>query len=199
MALSWHLIPAVLAILAAVINLARREWLLNIIGLSLQYLAVFIVTMSIRTPALAVIKLLVGWMSILTLYLTLASTGEITKIRFSAHLSIGEVFRILASLFFLTLVVLFIPEIQSALFPTAPDTLLLAGLGLMFVGILQLGMISEPFYTIIGLLTFLSGFESLYASLEMSTLLEGLFAGVNLGIALVGAYLITKDSEVQKI
>ena len=41
----------------------------------------------------------------------------------------------------------------------------------------------------IGLLTFLSGFEILYAALENSVLVAGLLAAINLGLALVGAYL----------
>jgi hypothetical protein len=49
--------------------------------------------------------------------------------------------------------------------------------GLAVLGLLQASMISEPFYVIIGLLTFLSGVELLYASLELSILLEALFAG----------------------
>jgi hypothetical protein len=42
----------------------------------------------------------------------------------------------------------------------------------------------------IGLLTALSGFEIIYAAIETSTLVTGLLAGVNLGLALAGAYLI---------
>lgn len=46
--------------------------------------------------------------------------------------------------------------------------------------------LQSHFYIILGLLTFLSGFELLYAALELSLLLEALFAGINLGLALVG-------------
>ena len=73
--------------------------------------------------------------------------------------------------------------------------MLTASLGLVILGLLQLGMITEPLYVIIGLLTFLSGFELLYGSMEFSTVLEALFAAVNLGLALVGAYIIVKDEE----
>jgi hypothetical protein len=43
---------------------------------------------------------------------------------------------------------------------------------------------------IVGLLTVLSGFEIIYAAIESSVLVTGLLAGVNLGLALVGAYLL---------
>jgi hypothetical protein len=48
---------------------------------------------------------------------------------------------------------------------------------------------------LLGLLTVLSGFEIVYSAVETSTLVAGLLAGVTLGIAVVGAYLITALSE----
>jgi len=58
------------------------------------------------------------------------------------------------------------------------------------MGLLQLSLTTNPFRIIIGLLTSLSGFELIYAAIETSTLVTGLLAGVNLGLALVGAYLL---------
>jgi hypothetical protein len=43
----------------------------------------------------------------------------------------------------------------------------------------------------LGLLTVLSGFEILYAAVESSILITGLLAAVTLGLAVVGAYLLT--------
>jgi hypothetical protein len=43
----------------------------------------------------------------------------------------------------------------------------------------------------LGLLTVLGGFEIFYAAVEDSTLVTGLLAGVDLGLALLGAYLIS--------
>ena len=42
-----------------------------------------------------------------------------------------------------------------------------------------------------GLLSFLAGFEVVYAALELSVVVAGLLAVVNLGLALAGAYLQT--------
>ena len=61
---------------------------------------------------------------------------------------------------------------------------------LMGMGLLQLGFTGQPLRTIIGLLTLLSGFEIIYVSVETSTLVAGLLASVNLGLSLVGAYLL---------
>jgi uncharacterized membrane protein len=73
--------------------------------------------------------------------------------------------------------------------PVVAGGLLLAGMGL-----LHLGMTAEILRVIPGLLTFLSGFEILYAAVETSILLAGLLAIVNLGLALTGAYLMVSAS-----
>jgi hypothetical protein len=41
-----------------------------------------------------------------------------------------------------------------------------------------------------GLMTVLSGFEILYSTVESSVLVAALLAVINLGLALVGAYLL---------
>jgi hypothetical protein len=61
---------------------------------------------------------------------------------------------------------------------------------LIGIGLLQLSLSSYPLRVIMGLLTILSGFEIIYAAIETSTLVTGLLAGVNIGLALVGAYLL---------
>jgi hypothetical protein len=58
------------------------------------------------------------------------------------------------------------------------------------MGVLHLGFTTQPLQTIFGLLTFLAGFETLYATIESSVLVAGFLAVINLGISLVGAYLI---------
>jgi hypothetical protein len=50
----------------------------------------------------------------------------------------------------------------------------------------------------IGLLTVLCGFEILYASIENSILVAALLSVINLGLALVGAYLINADQPVHQ-
>jgi hypothetical protein len=61
---------------------------------------------------------------------------------------------------------------------------------LISIGLLQLSLSSHPLRVTIGLLTALSGFEIIYAVVEGSILVAGLMAGVNIGLALVGAYLL---------
>lgn len=198
MNISWLFIPAGLMLLAAEINLTRRQWLVNLIALAAQYLGMFLLLTLVRPPTLAAIKLIVGWMDTLVLYITLASVGELYTLKAPHRLSSGQIFRLLAGLFMIVFTIVFLPQIQSLFLMEGNQPLLLAAVGTMLLGLLQVSMISEPFYIILGLLTFLSGFELLYAALELSLLLEALFAGINLGLALVGAYFLVKDAEIEQ-
>jgi hypothetical protein len=65
------------------------------------------------------------------------------------------------------------------------------GLLLIGMGLIQLGFTIQPLRTSLALLTFLAGFEILYAAVETSTLVAGLLAGVNLMLALTGSYLLS--------
>ena len=198
MNLSWLFIPAGLMLFAAEVNLTRRQWLVNLIALAAQYLGMFLLLTLVRPPTLAAIKLIVGWMDTLVLYITLASVGELYTLKAPHRLSSGQIFRLLAGLFMIVFTIVFLPQIQSLFLMEGNQPLLLAAVGTMLLGLLQVSMISEPFYIILGLLTFLSGFELLYAALELSLLLEALFAGINLGLALVGAYFLVKDAEIEQ-
>lgn len=189
-------IPAIFAIVAAGVNLTRRVWIVNAIALGIQYLAVFVLLCTVRPVSLAVVKLFVGWMVTLTLFLSLITDGELRKASGLLKFSAGEIFRLLAGLFAAFFLAAFLPSLQSEVFPQTALPLLLAAFSLLVLGLFQASMISEPFYVIIGLLTFLLGVELLYASLELSILLEALFAGVNLGLALVGAFFVIKDAEL---
>jgi hypothetical protein len=59
------------------------------------------------------------------------------------------------------------------------------------MGLLHLGMTAQPLRITTGLLTLLAGFEIIYAAVEVSTLVAGLLAGVNLALGMIGAYMIT--------
>ena len=194
----WMYIPACVAILAASINLTRRLWVVNAAALAFQYLAVFVLLLTVRPPGLALVKLLVGWMVTLALFLSLITDGEVRSVKGFFKYSAGEVFRLLAGLFAVFFLVVFLPDLQINVFRQTTQPLLLTAFSLLVLGLFQASMISEPFYVVIGLLTFLSGVELLYASLELSILLEALFAGVNLGLALVGAFFVIKDAELPK-
>jgi hypothetical protein len=72
--------------------------------------------------------------------------------------------------------------------------LLLIGMGLLHLGITDYNL-----RVVIGLMTVLSGFEILYSAVEGSILVAALLAVVNLGLALVGAYLMTAENAPQEV
>ena len=188
-------IALVILLLSAAINLVRRQWGLNVIALALQYVCIFLIIQEVRSPLLAAIKLIVGIMAGLVLYLTLLSSGMIESLLKPRRVTSGEIFRGTIALLLILVSYLLASEIQRAVFTQSSQLLLIASLGLILFGLFQMGTITEPLYLVIGLLTFLSGFELLYASLEFSRVLEALFAAVNLSLALVGSYFIVKDEE----
>jgi hypothetical protein len=78
-------------------------------------------------------------------------------------------------------------------FPVTAGSLLLIGMGL-----LHLGITSYILRVVIGLMTVISGFEILYSAVEGSVLVAGLLALINLGLALVGAYLLIADNSQEE-
>jgi hypothetical protein len=71
----------------------------------------------------------------------------------------------------------------------------LGGLLLIGLGLLHLGITSDSFQVILGLLTVLGGFEILYAAVESSALVTALLVVVNLGLAVAGAYFANIAQE----
>jgi len=188
-------IAVALLLLAAGINLTRRQWALNILALGLQYVCMFLLILEVRSPLLAAIKLIVGLMVTLMLYMTLSTSGLIEPLHVRRRITSGEIFRGTIAILLVLVSYIAAPRLQQSAFSQVSVTLLKASLGLMLFGLFQMGSITEPLYLVIGLLTFLAGFELLYANLEFSRVLEALFTAVNLSLALVGSYFIVKDVE----
>lgn len=192
-------LPVYIALLAALLNLVRRQWTLNLLALLVQFVCVFPVFLRVLPLQLALIHPFTGLMVTLILYLTLLSVGGIKAINLRVPLSSGEIFRALTGIFLIATLRVFIPQLQQSVFPTVPGDHLFFSLGLILIGLVQMGTIREPFYLAIGLLTFLSGFEMLYSALEFSYLLEALLVAVNLLLAIVGAFFIVKNTESELV
>jgi hypothetical protein len=110
----------------------------------------------------------------------------------------GIIFRLLA----IILVVLVILSIAPGLVIWLPGNINLPVVEgstiLMGLGLLHLGMTAQPLRVIVGLLTVLAGFEILFAAVESSILVAGLLAGVNLGLAVVGIYILSSSGEARQ-
>jgi len=202
MAFDAYAIPAV--ILVAITSMILR---VSIGALGIQYVGVFVLVALDWPLEMAVSKLIAGWIAGAVLGMAaisfpkpeadepdderLANQGTsllTTSAPDVVNLS-GGIFRLVAAIL-VGLTVFSIAPRASEWIGGIQLAQAWGGFILIGMGLLQLGFTAHPFRTILGLLTALAGFEILYAVVERSTLVAGLLAAVNLGLALVGAYLM---------
>ena len=181
----------VLIILGSAISLLLiRDWRVNLGILALQYLGMFILVAYHWPLGMAAAKLLTGWMAAAILGMT--QSGLPFFHSQEGSWPEGRIFRLFIASLVVIAVVSLAPSLQTWLpgisLPVAYGGLILIGLGM-----LQLGITVHSLRVTIGLLTVLCGFEILYASIENSILVAALLSVVNLGLALVGAYLINAE------
>jgi hypothetical protein len=179
---------AVLFLCAVGILLVKNwRWMTGL--LALQYIGVLSLV-SISWPVeIAIVKLVAGWMAAAVLFLTYDNIPDSAA---ETHNELG-----FPEIFFRGFTALLIGLSMYSLVPVALRWFLgathqqtLGGLLLLGLGLLQLGFFREAIRIVIGVLTVISGFEILYATLEASVLMTGLLAILNIGIAFVGAYLL---------
>ena len=183
------LIGAVILVsLTSLYILISRDWRLSIAALALQYIGIFLLVNISWPLEMAVAKMVAGWMVGAILGIAMSSAPEAWGEK-EVSLPFGSWFRLIAAgILALTIISLVLRSetwLTTISAPARWGSFILIGMGL-----LQLSLASQPLRVTIGLLTTLSGFEIIYAAVESSTLVTGLLAGVNLGLALVGAYLI---------
>jgi hypothetical protein len=157
--------------------------------LAFQYIGVFLL-ISVSWPLeIAVVKLVAGWMASAVLFLTYQNLlGPNNPGRVDADLS-GLFFKGFAALLIGISVYSLVPT-SLRWFLGATSQQALGGLWLLGLGLLQLFLSRDSLRIIIGLLTVISGFEILYATLEASVLMTGLLAILNIGFAFLGSYLL---------
>ncbi len=188
-------LAVILSILTATALLIHLNWRLSLLALAVQYVAVFLLVAGNWPIEMALVKLVSGWIAVAVLSMALlgqpeqvnppAGVQQLSQTPLSALRVFYLLTAALVGLTALSLASTLLAEIPQINQYQAGCSLFLCGMGL-----LQLGFTSQPLRTILGLLTALAGFEILYAAVESSTLVTGLLALVNLGLALVGAYLL---------
>jgi hypothetical protein len=185
--IAW--IVAGLLLVTSVGILVSRDWRLGLGFLGLQYLGVFWLTSQHWPVSMAAIKVVTGWMAIATLGITRLNLKEPDK-ESEQILPEGRLFRMFTAGIVTVIIITAAPTVEDIIpgigMPVISGSLILMGLGM-----LHLGMTVQPFRVILGLLTVLAGFEALYAALESSILVAAMLSTVNLGLALVGAYLLS--------
>jgi hypothetical protein len=179
-------------VLTAMIILVFRDWRFSAGALAVQYLAVFYLVSLSWPISLAVVKLIVGWMATAAIGLTcMRQMGHEEAVETPSSL----LFRGLSGLMVILVIFVVSTPLQDSIFPNLPLVIIRSGSMLIGMALMQLGTNARPYLTIMSLLSFLAGFEVIHAGLERSTLLIGLMAAINLGLALVGVYFIMKEND----
>ena len=196
MTLTW--IAAGLVLVTSAGLLVSRDWRVELGLLGAQYIGVFWLINQHWPVNMATIKLVTGWMAIATLGITRLGLKELDDESREILWSQGILFRLFASGVVTLIVIVFAPRVESII-PGIGVHVTSGSLILLTLGVLHLGMTAQPFRVILGLLTALSGFEVLYAALESSVLVTAMLSAVNLGLALVGAYLMSASKAEESV
>ncbi len=188
MELTFAWTAVILMVITSAGLLFVRDWRWNIILLAIQYLGMFVLTLQNWPIGMASVKVVAGWMSTAILGMTRSglSDDSFTAESIGAQ---GRLFHLFAAATVVLIVAVVTPGVDTIMadagFPVTNGGLLLIGMGL-----LHLGITARILQVTIGLMTVLSGFEILYSTVENSVLVAALLAVINLGLALVGAYLL---------
>ena len=192
MELTFAWAAVVLMVITSAGLLLIRDWRWSVILLAAQYMGMFILTLQHWPVGMASVKVVAGWMSAAILGMTRSglSSEALAKENIWPR---GLLFRLFAAATVVLIVAVVTPGVDTIMadagFPVTNGGLLLIGMGL-----LHLGITARIMYVAIGLMTVLSGFEILYSTVEGSVLVAALLAVINLGLALVGAYLLIASS-----
>ena len=189
--ISW--VAVVLALTASTAIMVSRDWRISLGALALQYLAAFWLVTRHLPFAMGSVKLIAGWMVVAILGMTRINLANLEQEESEAFYPRGAAFRVI-----LMGVVAFAaagaaPAIEAAI-PGLGLPVIAGGLILIGAGMAHLGVTSDLLRVTLGLLTVISGFEILYAAVESAILVTGLLAAVNLGLSVLGAYLLTAGS-----
>jgi hypothetical protein len=181
---------------ASIGQMLSRDWRWNIGFLGAQYLGVFWFVQTIWPFNLAIIKLISGMIVCLALATSQKSTASFAKPETAWPQ--GYLFRLLAAALIVLATLAVTPPTSTWLGLNNPIGTWVSLL-LISIGLLQLGITTQPLRVIIALLTLISGFEIIYAFVETSALVAAMLVLINLGLSLVGTYLLsTENVEIIK-
>ena len=184
--LSWASVGLILV--TSVALLVSQSWQRSLLFLSLQYLGMFWLV-SLHWPmTMAAVKLVTGWIAAAALGMSQPQTDQPTSSEDAWPQ--GRLFRLLAAGLVILVVIASVPTVTTWL-PGLRTLETLGSLLLLSMGLLHLSVTARPFRTILGLLTVLAGFETLYAAVENSVMVAAMLSVINLGLAMVGAYLLS--------
>jgi len=180
-----------LAIITATGLLLSRDWRWSLGLLAGLYLGVFWMVQVHWPITMATVKLVTGWMA--CAILGIAQINARVEREKDNIWQQGRLFNVFAAA--MVLVVSFSLSVSMANWLGLSLLVAWGGLLLICLGLLHLGITSDSFRVVIGLLTVMAGFEVLYSAVESSALVSALLVVVNLGLALAGAYFLNIAQE----
>lgn len=188
--ITWLML--VIAIITATGLLFSRDWRWSLGLLATQYVCVFWMVQTHWPISMAATKLVTGWMASAVLGIAQLSAGS-NRQTGQSWLQ-GRLFQFFAA--GMVLVATFALALRVVDWLNVSLPIAWGGLLMIVFGLLHLGITSDPFQVIIGLLTLMAGFEILYAFVENSALVTASIAVIDLGLALAGAYFLNNTQEV---
>lgn len=191
---AWLAVGLLLLAAPALMTLRDWRWILGL--LAAAYLAMFILVLRHWPIAMAVAKLVTGWMGVAALGMTRLGLSTPEEARAPLFVE-GAAFRLVSAGIVALVTVSAAASVEAAI-PGIGLPVIIGGLLLVGTGLFHLGMSSDPLRVTVGLLTSLAGFEVLYAAVETSVLVAALLAAASLGLSLVGSYLMVQASPEEE-
>jgi len=182
---------AILVALTSLFQPIARKWWINLGLLAIQYAGVFML-LGLEWPlSMAMTTLIAGWMACVVLamvILGMPTTSAADTLFYDPQRNVSPIFYLMTAIF-MGIIVSSATPFVSQWIPGIQFYQTWSGLILIGFGFLRIGFSYYPLPICIGILTLLSGFEILYASMDGSLFVAGSLAAVSLGLALAGAYL----------
>ncbi len=188
---SW--IAVVLILATSTVMLINRDWRISLGALAVQYIAAFWLVTRHLPFVMGSAKLVTGWMVVAALGMTRLGLSHIEEESEETFWPRGQWFRVILIAIIAMAAAGSTPRIEAAI-PGLGLQVIAGSLILIGAGVIHLGVTSDMLRVILGLLTMLTGFEILYAAVESSILVAGLLAVINLGLGIVGSYLLIAGS-----
>jgi hypothetical protein len=189
--IAW--VAVVILLITSAGLLIVRDWRWSMVLLAIQFLGMFVLTLQHWPLGMSSVKLVAGWMSAAILGMTRSGFSS-ESLEEQGIWPRGRLFRLFAAAIVLLIVAATTPAVDTIMadagYAVTSGSLLLIGMGL-----LHLGITSHILRVVISLMTVLAGFEILYAAVEGSILVAALLAAINLGLSLVGAFLLTAENS----
>ena len=176
------LIASAIAASGAVMVVSDWKWRMACLAV-IQLIAFFLVV-QIWPVALAVVKLISGWIGI-----TIMSAALVSSSSFSAYEQNTSFKFYKLALIALTWMAVLVLVPQMSIWLPISYANMFCGLAFFLCGILFFSIHADMTETLMGLYIFLTGFDVIYSSLEGSSLVTAVYAVILIFIAILGSFL----------